>query len=377
MRKLAAVVSLAISATLGLAQAQPAPPAAPQEASWQACVALNGDASTRLACFDRWAAQQQPATSMALPVLPATPPPPPPVTLSMTVPLSHDCKNARFTELSRFWELEAGSDCGTFGIRGYRPISLSWIGSDSVNIQPGSPSPEHTAASVLPYSTSETRIQLSVRTKIAQGVLTHEQSLKRDSLWFGYSQQSYWQLFNGDLSRPFRTTDHEPEVTYIYPTDMSLPLGWRWRYSGLSVVHQSNGQALPLSRSWNRTVLLAGLEKGDQLRLQGKLWRRVQEDPTDDDNPGISDYVGNAEIAAFWDVNRDHTLGLTLRHSLKTDARGSLRLEWLRKLGERGLPGGQSELRFHTQLFSGYGDSLVDYNRHRTVLSVGLSLVDW
>ncbi|MBV5344502.1 MAG: phospholipase A, partial [Rhodoferax sp.] len=25
----------------------------------------------------------------------------------------------------------------------------------------------------------------------------------------------------------------------------------------------------------------------------------------------------------------------------------------------------------------GYGDSLVDYNRRRTVLSVGLSLVDW
>jgi phospholipase A1/A2 len=28
-------------------------------------------------------------------------------------------------------------------------------------------------------------------------------------------------------------------------------------------------------------------------------------------------------------------------------------------------------------LFNGYGDSLVDYNRWRTVLSIGLSLVDW
>ena len=32
---------------------------------------------------------------------------------------------------------------------------------------------------------------------------------------------------------------------------------------------------------------------------------------------------------------------------------------------------------FHTQLFSGYGDSLVDFNRRRTVLSLGLSLVDF
>jgi phospholipase A1 len=372
MRTLTAAFSLAISAMLGAAQAQTVAPdaVAPLEsASWQQCAALSGDAAARLACYDRWAVQQQPA----MPTITQTVP----VTLTMTVPLSHDCKNARFTELSRFWELEAGSDCGTFGIRGYRPISLSWIGSDSVNQQPSSPSLDHTASSALAYSTSETRIQLSVRTKIAQGLLTHEQSLKRDSLWFAYSQQSYWQLFNGDLSRPFRSTDHEPEFTYIYPTDLQLPLGWRWRYSGLSVVHQSNGQALPLSRSWNRTVLMAGLEKGEQFRLQGKLWRRVQEDPTDDDNPGISNYIGNAEVAAFWDVNRDNTLGLTLRHSLKTDARGSLRLEWLRKLGERGLPGTKSELRFHTQLFSGYGDSLVDYNRHRTVLSIGLSLVDW
>jgi len=55
------------------------------------------------------------------------------------------------------------------------------------------------------YIPSETRIQLSVRTKIAQGLLTQQQQLKRDSVWFGYSQQSNWQIFSGDLSRPFRT----------------------------------------------------------------------------------------------------------------------------------------------------------------------------
>ena len=37
----------------------------------------------------------------------------------------------------------------------------------------------------------------------------------------------------------------------------------------------------------------------------------------------------------------------------------------------------RSSLRLHTELFSGYGDSLMDYNRQRTVLSVGLTLLDW
>ncbi len=216
--------------------------------AWQHCATLTSDREARLNCFDRWATQQ-PATVAANPAAASTPPArppepplaPPPVSITITVPATHDCRSAQFSDLSRFWELEAGSDCGTLSIRGYRPISLSWIGSDSVNTQPTSPSPGHTATA-LPYSPSEARIQLSVRSKIAQGLLTPPQTLQRDPLWFGYTQQSYWQLFTGEVSRPFRSTDHEPELTYIYPTDARLPFGWRLRYSGLSLVHQSNGR---------------------------------------------------------------------------------------------------------------------------------------
>ena len=332
---------------------------------------MAGDDVARLRCFDQWAGQQEtPAAPSAAHALV-------PVNITIAMPEAHNCKNPRFSELSRFWELEAGSDCGTFGIRGYRPISLSWIGSDSVNLQPTSTAPNHTALTALPFNSTETRLSLSIRTKMAQGLLTHEQLDKRDSLWFGYSQQSNWQLFSGDLSRPFRTTDHEPELLYIYPTDRPLPGGWRWRYSGLSVNHQSNGQPLPLSRSWNRLMLLAGMEKGPQFQLQAKLWRRLPEDALDDDNPGIDDLMGRAELTGHWNLNPNHTLVLTLRHALRADSQGSLQLEWLRKLGDSGFVGNNSGLRFHTQLFSGYGDSLVDFNRRRTVLSVGLSLVDW
>lgn len=295
----------------------------------------------------------------------------------MTAPAAHDCKNPAFSEMSRFWELEAGSNCGTFGIRGYRPISLAWIGANSVNTQPTSPSPNHTATTITPYSTSEIRIQLSVRTKIAEGLLTQGQELLRDSLWFGYSQQSNWQIFSGDLSRPFRTTDHEPEITYVYPTDAHLAGGWRLRYSGISLIHQSNGQPLPLSRSWNRTALMVGLEKGNTYRLQARLWKRLSEDSASDDNPDISNKVGRAEFVGYWNVNVDNTLGATWRHALTTSNGGSLRFEWLKSLGETSTTGGRNGLRLHTQLFTGYGDSLIDYNRRRTVISVGLSLVDW
>lgn len=355
-------------------QAQAGTPPA-SDGAWQACANLTGDREARLACFDHWAAQQAAAP---LPQAPGAElqDTPPPVAISITTLAADDCRSPRFSEMSRFWELEAGTDCGTFGIRGFRPISLSWIASNSVNTQPASTSPGHTAATAQPYSPSETRIQLSVRTKIAQGLLTRQPWL-RDSLWFGYTQQSYWQLFNGGLSRPFRSTDHEPEITYVYPTDAPLPLGWRLRYSGLSLMHHSNGQDLPLSRSWNRVVLMAGMEHGSQFRLQGRLWKRHNEKAAGDDNPAISDLVGRAELAGIWNVNKDNTLGFTLRHSLNADANGSVRLEWLRSIANDGTVGHPTGLRLHTQLFSGYGDSLVDYNRRRTVLSIGLSLVDW
>jgi phospholipase A1 len=86
--------------------------------------------------------------------------------------------------------------------------------------------------------------------------------------------------------------------------------------------------------------------------------------------------MGRGELSAFWNVNPDNTVGLTLRSALGPSGRGSARLEWLQTLGT-GLGGGKSNLRLHTQLFSGYGDSLIDYNRKRTVFSVGLSLVDF
>lgn len=351
----------------------------PAESGWRQCSNLSGDNEARLRCYDQWAAQQAELPTAGPPATPANIPAatPAPVVITMVAPAAHDCKNPRFSELSRFWELEAGSDCGTFGIRGYKPISLSVIGSDSVNTQPDSPLTDHRATSALDFNTTEARIGLSVRTKIAQGLLTPDQTLKRDSLWFGYSQQSNWQIFSGDLSRPFRTTDHEPELVYIYPTDMDLTGGWRLRYAGLALNHQSNGQPLPLSRSWNRSILMAGLENDAGFQLLGKLWYRIPENASIDDNPEISDLVGRAELTGLWRPDLKNTLGLTVRHALRAQGNGSIKLEWLRKLSSSDDNGNPSGLRLHTQLFSGFGDSLIDYNRRRVVLSVGLSLVDW
>lgn len=394
-------------AAQALAQSGPTPldataGAANPGAGWQACTALAADAA-RLACFDRWARSPgrlpmtppdprptpMPSSAFASPAVAHTAPERsvsgPPATPSANLPphrsvqltTEDGCKDRRQSDLSRFWELDNGSNCGTFGIRGYRPLSLSLIASDSVNQRPTSPGPNNTVAMPSNFSRRETRVQLSVRTKIAQGLLTGGHPTHNDSLWFGYTQQSYWQLFNKALSRPFRSTDHEPELVYVYPTETTLPGGWRLRYGGLGVSHQSNGQSEPLSRSWNRAYLMAGLEKDQRFRIQARAWRRIPENRATDDNPDISDFIGRAEVTGWWNVNADNLLGVTVRHALRGTDRGSARLEWYKTLGQGGHHQDPGGLRLHTQLFTGYGDSLVDYNRKRTVLSVGLSLVDW
>ncbi|HEY0824529.1 MAG TPA: phospholipase A [Ramlibacter sp.] len=345
------------------------------DADWQACAAIAGD-TQRLACFDRWAQGQRPALAATPVQAPAAPVPPPAAEPARGLRLTarEGCRDMAYSQLSRFWELERGSDCGVFGLRSFRPLIAAAAFGDTVNRQPTSDNPTNNATTAVDYRTREMRLQLSVRSKLAKGLLTPNASDASDSVWFAYSQQSYWQLFTPGISRPFRSTDHEPELMYVYPLQAG-GTGWRLRYGGIGIVHHSNGQSLPYSRSWNRVYLMAGAERG-RLQLQGRLWRRIDEDRVNDDNPGISNYMGRAEVQASWQPDADNHFTAIARHNLRSKARGSLRLEWSRTLWDGGdlAPGG---LQLYTGFFTGYGDTLLDFNRRRSVFTIGVSLAEW
>lgn len=376
---------MALLASATGAGAQSAAPRAESAPDWRECARIDA-AAARLDCYDRWAAGNTAPAPAAAPGAAAPDSAPPAVDAPAARPqheqpdapalAAHDCRDPRHGQTSRFWELEQATDCGTFRLRGYRPLSLSVVGADAVNVQPGSPASGREAGEPVDYRTSEMRVQLSVRTKLATGLLPRPHPEARDSLWFAYTQQSYWQLFSPRISRPFRTTDHEPELVYVYPLDLARSPGWHLRFAGLGLVHQSNGQSRPLSRSWNRVYLMAGAEMDERWSVQARLWQRLRERGDSDDNPDIERYVGRAELRIAWQAHPKHTLGLTLRHALQGGGKGSARLEWLRALGE-GADGRRSNLRLHAQLFSGYGDSLVDYNFERRVFMLGLSLLDF
>ena len=88
--------------------------------------------------------------------------------------------------------------------------------------------------------------------------------------FFAYTQQSYWQAYNGDASSPFRETNHEPELLLSFLTDYPV-LGMHNRVVSFGLNHQSNGQSGALSRSWNRIYAHFILERGN-FALSIKPW---------------------------------------------------------------------------------------------------------
>src|SRR4051794_19414337 len=102
--------------------------AAQPEQAWQACTAIV-DGAQRLACFDAWAQRQGPAAPAAVAPLPeagtlpapagpgqasmptatalaTVPPALPQVRRGLSLTASEGCRDTRYSELSRFWELE-------------------------------------------------------------------------------------------------------------------------------------------------------------------------------------------------------------------------------------------------------------------------------
>ncbi|MDX1454248.1 MAG: phospholipase A [Gammaproteobacteria bacterium] len=186
-------------------------------------------------------------------------------------------------------------------------------------------------------------------------------------LSFGYTQRAWWQAYNSEVSRPFRETNHEPEVMLDVINDFEI-LGFTNRVIRFGINHQSNGRAEPFSRSWNRLYTEFLLERG-RFAISFKPWVRIPERAEDDDNPDIDEYMGHFELRLGW-RNGDNNFTLMLRnHTESKGAHGAAELTYSYALSPKA--------RGYVQIFNGYGESLIDYNRSVTRLGIGIQLTDW
>lgn len=273
------------------------------------------------------------------------------------------------TVMQKYWELTPEEKRDRFVFRTYQPnFFLPAHITSNINKAPQSPTRGQADANEN-YKQMESKIQVSLRAKLMTELL-----LPGADLWFAFSQRSMWQLWNDQDSAPFRNTDYQPELMYIVPVADAwgdLPGDWQIRMLQFGIAHQSNGQAKPLSRSWNKIYAGFAVDKGE-FGLNWRYNQRISESGEEDDNPDLIDYIGSHEISASW-LPGHATAQLVWRNDFSHLSRGSWQLDLTYPVDSSKLDG----LRWHLQVFSGYGETLLDYNFRQNSMGVGVMLFNF
>ncbi|MCW1877501.1 phospholipase A [Erwinia sp. INIA-01] len=207
----------------------------------------------------------------------------------------------------------------------------------------------------------EVKFQLSLAFPLWRGILGDNSVLAAS-----YTQKSWWQLSNrgSGASSPFRETNYEPQIFLGWATDYSLG-GWTLRDVETGLNHQSNGRSDPTSRSWNRVYARLMAQNGNWL-VEVKPWYRLPESESNDDNPDITKYMGYYRLTLGYQMG-DSIFSVKSNYNWNSGY-GGAELGWSYPMTEH--------VRFYTQVFSGYGESLIDYNHRQTRVGVGVTLND-
>ncbi len=248
----------------------------------------------------------------------------------------------------------AGTDTVFASFEGYKPVYIlnSWF-MDREGSEQG-------------YQDQELAIQISLKKQIIS------------SFYFGYSHKAFWQIYDLGNSRPFREQNYNLEVFLDYRQYWGferLRIGLEHESNGERMRFDENGEPVNYSRTWDRAYLFLQKQATSFLSISLKAWVVTSPKTEEyrayyDDNPDMQQYMGSGELGLCIDVFGVLT-NLMLRRgwrdgteTVRMDIQVPIRL-FLEKTN--------SENAIHLQAFSGYGDSLIDYDRKVSRLAVGIS----
>jgi len=192
------------------------------------------------------------------------------------------------------------------------------------------------------------------------------------TVYIAFTSVFFWQAYNSEESRPFREINFTPEVFLAKPIDWQLgPV--RSELLAFGFRHDSNGEDEPTSRSWNRLYLRHVSQIGSYY-VSVMPWYRIPEeekdfplDPRGDNNPDIEKYMGNFQLEVAR-VFGNHVLELMVRNNLRSDNKGAGQINYSFPINDR--------FKGLVQVFTGYGDSLINYDDYETRYSLGILLTD-
>ena len=200
-------------------------------------------------------------------------------------------------------------------------------------------------------------------------------------LYVAYSQTSFWDI--GGDSSPFFDSSYRPEFLY-----QSKPARAHW-LPGMTrfdlqagVKHESNGKAGADSRSLNTAYISPIFTFGNDglpadidnpnaffIGIAPRVWMYLTPMP---DNPDIYEYEGYGDIRLVVGWRGGFQAAFAVGVGNDWD-KGSLQIDLtypLQKLAIRDLG-----MYLDAQFFTGYGESLLDYDESTTAFRLGVSLV--
>lgn len=208
--------------------------------------------------------------------------------------------------------------------------------------------------------------------------------------YFGYTQKSFWQIYDGDRSRPFRENNFNPEGFFDWgwgdlDTRFGLQVGLEHESNGRGFEIQEDGTRENRSRSWNRLYVQPKLGLDGKLLATLKLWDRLNEspkegenDPNGDDNPDIEEYLGKFELQVF--VRLDDEANYELLSLIRKGSRrgsGTYQFDLLfNPSWFAGSPWFSAGVYMQLHYFNGYGESLIDYNEKVKKVGLGFTIGD-
>lgn len=183
-------------------------------------------------------------------------------------------------------------------------------------------------------------------------------------LSFAYTQLSYWQVYAN--SPYFRETNYEPQALFTYTGVRN------WLFS-FGFDHQSNGRGGVgydgMERSWNRVFFHISFS-GQHWFINVMPWIPVFKSSSSDlHNPNITHYLGYGRIVMAY-ASHNQEVSLKIRNALESGfKRGSLELNYTFPL--------YGKLKGIVTVFSGYGQSLIEYDHYSNSFGLGVAFNNW
>lgn len=202
----------------------------------------------------------------------------------------------------------------------------------------------------------EFKAQLSVYLPLIKNLFYN----KNVSINVSYTQLVYWQLYTS--SPWFRETNYEPAITLRGRFMRNF-------FGDLTIDHQSNGRGGVYERSWNRVI--GRLEYGTPnffMRASGWVLLFKGMGATTQ-NPDIAHYLGYDELILSYRFFNRLVTSVQASNFESGFKRGSIILTAFYPF--------TTKVGAYFQFFSGYGQSLIEYNHRTQSVGIGVALNDW